>query len=1013
MQTASDHPPATRSDWITRGVDAVFLPDALVPARGRLALYSETGDHAALAAHAERFGLPKGQAGDARLAVVAEGKVALRDLTVHAVDLADALDGLLALRVDEPTTYRRPPDSLRAWALAARLGVGAVASRRLAPTLTRAEDGTVFGAWKAWPGPDSEHEALVGWLAAAMPPSGHVLADGIDTVWDAAALLCAFLDAVADLAARSANPSPSGTRPRNRLLPWTARWAEALTDFEDAHVPLRDDAEEIVAGVNGWLVSGTAAPEGESPELRLQAPATQEGSWLLELGLRTAADTWVPAGAVWSAEDTVRQEALLRGLGRCARVYQPLDAALREPTPERVVLDLAQAWELISEAAPALTQAGAVLVLPDDLARDDLRVRLRVDMPEAGVVTSGDGGDTADSVHGLMAATSWEVALGGEPLSGDELDALLDLSSPLVHWRGRWVRVDEAQLSAVREQRPPPGGGQLPFAEALALGLQGTASLGDDDAQGQDVDVVAGGGVARFLEQLAATADEPPAASTPPGFVGQLRPYQRRGVAWLQGMRALGLGAVLADDMGLGKGIQLIAYLLTRGSGPHLVVCPTSVVGNWERELARFAPDLDVVRFHGAGRATDLRGTTGVVVTSYGTLRRDVAPLTAIDWDVVALDEAQHVKNPSTAGAKAVRLLRGQQTVVLTGTPLENRLSELWALLDVTNPGFLGSRAVFGRRFTAPIEKRRDRRVAARLRRLVAPFILRREKTDPTVVAELPPKIERTVPCALTVEQARLYQAAVNRAFDEGPQGLAGASPIQRRGRVLALLTALKQVCNHPAQLLGERDPTLLGRSGKLAAAREIVAEAVGAGDQVLVFTQYVAMGRLLVEQLGADLGTAVPFLHGGVSAPARDRMVAAFQGDETDVDAPPVLVISLRAGGTGLNLTAATHVLHYDRWWNPAVEDQATDRAHRIGQHRTVEVHKLMTAGTVEERIAQVIERKRDLSAQVVGAGEAWITQLGDAELADLVALSPQATIDDGGDDWDVGDVSGIQEAS
>jgi SNF2 family DNA or RNA helicase len=427
-----------------------------------------------------------------------------------------------------------------------------------------------------------------------------------------------------------------------------------------------------------------------------------------------------------------------------------------------------------------------------------------------------------------------------------------------------------------------------------------------------------------------------------------------------------------------------------------LVICPTSVIGNWQREFQRFAPGLKVTRWHGAERPDHPDAVEDVVVTTYGTLRRDVDALAARQWSVVALDEAQQVKNPQTAGAKAVRRLQRRQTVALTGTPLENRLAELWALLDVTNPGLLGRRSDFARRFVKPVERHHDRAAAPRLRRLVAPFILRREKSDPAVIADLPPKIERTVTCPLTPEQAGLYTAAVERVLGSGD--LHEGSAIQRRGRVLALLTELKQICNHPAHYLREDAPTLAGRSGKLAVAREIITEAVAGDEQVLVFTQYVAMGHLLVEQLQADLGVSIPFLHGGLPATARDKIVSQFQAriDGGDVfgDPPPVLVISLRAGGTGLNLTAATHVLHYDRWWNPAVEDQATDRAHRIGQLRTVEVHKLVTAGTLEERIDELLTSKRALAEQVVGAGESWLTELGDAELRELIALSRDADI-------------------
>ncbi|HEY8340279.1 MAG TPA: DEAD/DEAH box helicase, partial [Egibacteraceae bacterium] len=808
----------------------------------------------------------------------------------------------------------------------------------------------------------------------------------------------------------------------------------------DPSVPLREDeADELVAGVAGWLASLSGEAAGaDVVELRLEAPEFQDGDWLLHLGVRTpdgvarsAAEVWAAAGV--DAEAAAAQEALLAGLGRCARVFEPLDAALREATPEHVVLDLEQAWTFISEAAPVLSEAGVIVVLPDELSAGDLRLRLRVGVDdaasgaaaEAAEAASDDGaapptpaqpalepadrpwraddlvgvrrGGTGDGgvMGGLLAGFRWEAALGDATLSPDEFAALVASKAPLVRWRDRWVRVEQD-----RRQRFDllGSGGQLPLAEALAIALAGAdAPLGDDE-DAAPVEVVADGGVAVLLERLREAADRPPAPITPKGFRGRLRGYQRRGVAWLAGMASLGLGAVLADDMGLGKTVQLIAFLLTRDSdGPHLVVCPTSVVGNWEREVARFAPGLRVVRHHGPARPASLDHVRGIVLTTYGTLRRDVDLLARVDWDVVTLDEAQHVKNPTTAGARAVRRLRRRHLLALTGTPLENRLGELWSLLEVTNPGLLGSRARFAKRFATPIEKHRDRAAAARLRRIVAPFVLRREKSDPAVSSDLPDKIERTVVCSLTPEQASLYQAAVERALADG-DGLAGASPMQRRGRILALLTELKQICNHPAQYLGQDpDSGLSGRSGKLAVAREIVREAADAGDGVLVFTQYVAMGRLLVAQFSADLGTEVPFLHGGVTAAGRDKLVERFQDGEA-----PVLVVSLRAGGTGLNLTAATHVLHYDRWWNPAVEDQATDRAHRIGQTRTVEVHKLVTAGTLEERIAEVLEGKRALADSVVGAGEAWITELGDDELRDLVALSEDATVEDLDEDLD-----------
>ncbi len=1065
----------------------MFCPDAATPADGRFVVYvvDGVGDPQQAAAS---LGLVQGARDRIRIARPVDDRVVADDVLVWAVPLRTALPALLALpmHVDDALVWRRTPASAMVWALATRLAVRLVSGHHLVPTLVRGRgsgtpEGTlgtppdplgadqVHGVWRALV-EDSEAGGLLARLTAAMPRSGHALVRGAaggrpgagSFVWEPTALLRALLDAVADLAARDGGPAPPTGRPRARLLPWTARWAEALADPQDSVVPLREDAAELVAGVGGWHAGAIQDGGVGTTEFQLVAPDMQDGMWRLDFGVRTPDGELHPAADVWAApacahDAPALQETLLRGLGRCARVFAPIDAVLREPAPEHLDLDLDQAWQLLSEASPLLTGVGVVVRLPGDLVRHRLRTRIRLGVEGPGAprpvelfplvdlsafegrgsegpdlaflpgIRAVDGNGRQGTFTGLLTGFRWEIALGDETLSEEEFEAIVAAKSPLVRWRDRWVRVDpdmSERLGRLGEA------GEVSLAEALALGLEGDAAADTDwyaPGQGcgdapidhgcgdapidhgcgdapidhgrgdtQSVEFVADGVVALLLDRIRAACDHPPAPKTPDGFVGELRGYQRRGVAWLGGMGALGLGAVLADDMGLGKTIQLIAHLLERSvEGPFLIVCPTSVVGNWEREVRRFAPGMPVTRHHGADRLRALGSAalSGAVLTTYGTLRRDADLLAAVEWDVVALDEAQYVKNPTTAAARAVRRLSTRQVVALTGTPLENRLAELWSVLDATNPGLLGTRASFGRRFVAPIEKRRDAAAAARLRRLVAPFVLRRSKSDPAVIADLPSKIERTVVCPLTAEQAALYQAAVDHTLSM----LAGAGRIQRRGRILALLTELKQICNHPAHYLDEPSPRLPGRAGKLAAAQEIVAEATNAGDRLLVFTQFVAMGRLLTAQLSRDLDVDVPFLHGGVAAGGRDRMVERFQSDP---DASPVLVVSLRAGGTGLNLTAATHVIHYDRWWNPAVEDQATDRAHRIGQTRTVEVHKLVTAGTLEERIAELLERKRALADAVVGAGETWVTELDDEALAELVALSRDVSIIDLDDD-------------
>ncbi|MGH7746821.1 MAG: DEAD/DEAH box helicase, partial [Candidatus Dormibacteria bacterium] len=470
------------------------------------------------------------------------------------------------------------------------------------------------------------------------------------------------------------------------------------------------------------------------------------------------------------------------------------------------------------------------------------------------------------------------------------------------------------------------------------------------------------GALARLGERLAEMA-APEDSPEPEGLVATLRGYQRRGLTWLVGMCELGLGGCLADDMGLGKTIQVIALHLARGRGPMLVVCPASLLGNWARELGVFAPSIAVRRYHGEGRNLDDLAPTEVVLATYGVARHDRAALAGVPWDLVVADEAQHMKNPQSRTARELRGIPAHARLALTGTPVENRLLDLWSILDWTTPGLLGPLETFRRRIAAPIEQEGDAATAARFGRLVRPFLLRRTKRDPDVAPELPAKTELDVLVPLTAEQASLYEAVVRETLAK----IGGSEGIRRRGLVLELLTKLKQICNHPAHFLRETAP-LRGRSGKLDALDELLEVIVAEGESALVFTQYVAMARLLEAHL-VEQGIPTLFLHGGVEVRRRDALVRRFQDGEA-----PVFLLSLRAGGVGLNLTRATHVVHYDRWWNPAVEDQATDRAHRIGQDRPVQVHRLVAEGTVEDRIAALLRSKRALAEMVVGAGEEWL---------------------------------------
>ena len=988
-----------------------FVPGALAPSAGGFAAWSSdpSGDDALVAALAAR-GLPRGEV--TRLARAATDTVAA-PTDVRVLPLLPVVRWLaeLPLGDDEPA-WRRPAASVRAWSVAAKLALEFVAAGRLVPGISAdAPAGEARAWWRVATGGDVRPALLV----RAMPSEATDVLRGDGTPWPREAVVHAFLDAVADACGRRGRQPVIDPRARGPRDTWERMWSAALIGADPTVAHLRAPAAEIAADVDEWsapllgrerdtavrLVLRLEPPGGEGSEddPDTSAPAViTTGTWELALGLN-ARDSGATLGAegVWAGEALeadgrpVRDPvaALARALAGAARLFPPLERALDQARPTRIVLEPTEVAALLDDGIVALEAADVVVVVPPSLAdaeRGRLRLRIRIG---GGVEPPRVDGVEALSLRALGDAR-YEVALGDDALGLDDIAALLATPAPLVRWRGRWVRVDadEARRLADWAGRTVA----LDLTESLIAALAQQHQVPDHGW----VDVVADGAVAALITRLR-DASAPEDARTE-GLVGELRPYQRRGVAWLQRMGELGLGAVLADQMGLGKTVQAIALLASRAQDrPHLVVAPTSVVGNWERELNRFAPGLPVVRHHGreraAGAAAFVPGS--VAVTSYALLRRDAGLLAAVPWDVVVLDEAQQIKNPSSVGARAARELDARMRVAMTGTPVENRLSELWAVIDVTNPGLLGPRRRFEQGYAIPIERWQDAEAAARLSPMIAPFALRRRKGDDDVALDLPPKSAVQVDVPLTREQADLYDAAVDAAF--AGAGL-GRTAFERRGRILALITALKQICNHPAHYLRDGG-ALRGRSGKLDRVTDLLGEVIAGEERALVFTQYTEMGQLLVTHLEAELGlTGVPFLHGGTPLAERDRMVARFQEDD---EASPLLIVSLRAGGTGLNLTRATQVVHFDRWWNPAVEDQATDRAHRIGQTRSVTVHTLVTTGTVEERISALLERKRGLADAVVDRTEGWITELSDDDLHALVALSGDEVAElEGGDD-------------
>jgi non-specific serine/threonine protein kinase len=618
-------------------------------------------------------------------------------------------------------------------------------------------------------------------------------------------------------------------------------------------------------------------------------------------------------------------------------------------------------------------------------------VRLRGSTPPA------PGAVAKDSGFGLetMADFRWQLAVGDDALTEEELAALASSRQGLVRLRGQWVSLDPGKLAAGLSLLAGGGYDRLSLAEVLHQAGSAEGGPGGLEVLGVDVDGWLGDLLSGSAEHRLAPAD------AGPGFTGTLRPYQQRGLAWLAFLGRAGLGGVLADDMGLGKTVQLLALLSGDApqAGPTLLVCPMSLVGNWQREAGRFTPAVRVHVHHGTERARGAAfaravAASDLVVTTYALAARDATALAAVDWHRIVLDEAQAIKNAATKAAQAIRALPAAQRIAVTGTPVENRLADLWSIMEFANPGLLGSAASFRQRFATPVERYGDEAAADRLRRLTQPFVLRRMKTDRSIISDLPEKLEMEVVCNLTREQAGLYQAVVEDMMARIEEAEAGGDGgIARRGLVLATMTKLKQVCNHPAQLLRDGSPFTAARSGKLQRLEGILEEVLVAGEKALLFTQYAEFGALLRAHLSARFGQEVAFLHGGVGKAARDDLVTRFQSGASDT--PSVFVLSLKAGGTGLTLTAANHVVHVDRWWNPAVEDQATDRAFRIGQRRAVQVRAFVCAGTLEERIATMIREKRGLAARIVGTGEQWLTELSTAQLRELIALDRAQVIE------------------
>jgi SNF2 family DNA or RNA helicase len=892
------------------------------------------------------------------------------------------------------------PDLLY-WGRVSRFALGLLAGQHFMPAIADGPGGKAYARWR-YVLDDAGRESFAA-LAGAMPPvsravdqkSGDASREGI---------IDRFLNSAVDDFIRGRAGVPA-VKAKNAVA--SGAWLDSLSTGGEIKAPL-PVLKRLKESLRLW--SGRTERVNRQAfrtcfALKPPEPGDDNGGgpWGLEYFLQASDDPslLIPAETIWKeSKKTISylnrkydhpQERLLEDLGKAVRLFPAMERSLSTSRPTSAQISIREANIFLTEAAPLLQDSGFGVILPDwwrgRSGRSKLGVKLRFKPP--GDKKSGKNLFTLESI----VEYDWRLSVGDQEISEEEFQRLSRLKEPLVSIGGKWVALNRDDVDRILKAFKSGCAGEMSLAGAMRL------NSGMEDFNGLPVNGSAySGWVAGVMKNLS-SGDKISKLPPPDDFVGVLRDYQVKGYSWLSFMKKYGIGTILADDMGLGKTIQLLALLLKDkedgAAGATLLLCPTSVAGNWLREAEKFAPSLKVHLHHGTGRADQaalekLARSHDLIVSTYALAYRDEEALKSVRWKMIVLDEAQNIKNPYTKQSRAVKSMSAGHRIAMTGTPVENRLSELWSIMDFLNPGYLGSLDGYRKRFAIPIERYDDSAASETLKNVVRPFILRRVKTDPEIIRDLPDKVEIKEPCNLTKEQATLYEAIVEGMLKNADE----AGGIKRRGIVLAALMRLKQVCDHPSLYVGsgaasDRDA---GRSGKLKRMTELLDEALSEGDSALIFTQFVEMGEMLKSHLSDVFGEEVLFLHGGISRKARDDMVQRF-GEK---GGPRIFVVSLKAGGTGLNLTKASHVFHFDRWWNPAVEDQATDRAYRIGQTKNVMVHKFVCSGTLEEKIDALIESKKALSSNVLGTGEDWITGLSTDELRDMLTLRREAIADE-----------------
>ncbi|CAD5943135.1 putative ATP-dependent helicase YwqA [Planktothrix rubescens] len=908
-------------------------------------------------------------------------------------------------------------EDLRFWSHIARWSLDLLARSKFLPGLIQQSDQTIISQWQ--PLLDSAiDQARLLRFAQQMPRVCRVYQEliagdslAINLPLSAQDIIINFLSVMIDQQVR--NVAKEVNKKAIVSLPIWQKWLQSLGEQENTINAELTEIESLETALKNWtapLQYSLSEPNLFATAFHLHPPTEYNPNWQLEYCLQAIdqPEFIVNSNIVWNHPvdsfnyrgRTIKhpQETLLKGLGLASKLYPVIETSLQQARPQSCSLNPLQAYQFLKSYAWRFTDSGLGVILPPSLANREgwasrLGLSIKAETPKL----------KTNERLGLKSLLNfkWQLSIGGQTMTKAEFDRLVAKESPLVEINGEWVELRESDIRSAKiffSQRK----------DEMTLSLEDALRLSTGDTQMIEklpvVNFEAGGKLQELLNTLTNNRNLEPIPN-PKDFQGELRPYQARGAGWLSFLEKWGLGACLADDMGLGKTIEFIAFLLhlkeqNSLENPVLLVCPTSVLGNWEREVKKFSPTLNVIVHHGDKRAkgnnfAKVIQDKNLVITSYPLTFRDQKELQGVTWQGLVLDEAQNIKNPDAKQSKTIKNINASFKIALTGTPVENRLSELWSIMDFLNPGYLGQRLFFQRRFAIPIEKYGDTDSLKILRSLVQPFILRRLKTDKDIIQDLPEKQENIVFCPLTTEQATLYQKIV----DDSLAKIDDAEGIQRRGMILALLVKLKQLCNHPvlieAKVKNSKKSDIIKTqySGKLQRLTEMLDEVLAEGDRALIFTQFAEWGKVLQPYLEDYFNREILFLYGSTSKNKREEMIDRFQNDP---QAPPIMILSLKAGGVGLNLTRANHVFHFDRWWNPAVENQATDRVFRIGQTRNVQVHKFVCTGTLEEKIHDLIESKKALAEQVVSAGEDWLTALDTDQLRNLLILDRNSIIDE-----------------